>query len=452
MSDIKQFDTKCAVCGHVSKQLVYLSLYCHSSPDLDTHQPGADGIMQVCPNCGFVAGSISDTTDITLDFLNSEAYRTCNSIHFQSEDAENYYRRYLINCKESKKVGSFYSILHVAWECEKAEDYENAAMCRQMALELSEQVMEENPENEDLSAIRADLLRRTEQFQLLVEEYECRIYKRPEINIVISYQMELAKQRDSSRHTIAEAYDNMSRVSIDDVAAHIHDHELPDAEKVLNPTWRIKRRIIEYLVDNKELTTCALGLVETKEGRQHGLHGELVQDENGKEHWVVLCEPRLMMSLYVANKANWIEEKKVYRYSRKVYRAMKRKYSDYDVIILEAKDRYYLYDDDANLVGKVMRERVSKAAQGCNLTYAGYSHERVLENLTKKRLSYVIVHPKSEELYRVNYLEPDEENKMFVNGMPIRQPVPPVSDSDHDEDFDGYDIDEDDFDMDFEED
>ena len=209
MSSIIDIERKCWVCGEMSEQAGLASTNRFGSPDLDLRPPEMERStmewwLEECPHCGYVANDLSEKTDITKDWLKNNQYSSCDNRNFASTLVEKFYKYYLINMINNNHKSAFYAVLHAAWACDDVEDVDNAMYCRQKALEELSQFVVNNDEKETLLLVRADLLRRTRQFDLLVKEYEGQIFSEELLNKIATFQVEKAKKQDTACYTVAD--------------------------------------------------------------------------------------------------------------------------------------------------------------------------------------------------------------------------------------------------------
>lgn len=59
--------------------------------------------------------------------------------------------------------------------------------------------------NENLLLIKADLLRRTGAFKVLITEFEKKTFSEDIMNRVIAFQIDRAKKKDTRRYTVEDA-------------------------------------------------------------------------------------------------------------------------------------------------------------------------------------------------------------------------------------------------------
>jgi len=193
------------------------------SPDLDLRPPQMQrGTMgewiQQCPACGYVSGRIdNDPGKVTKKWLKSKAYTRSDGINFRSGLADQFYKFYKISLLNENTERAFFALLHAAWACDDCEDTANAVRCRSMAVPLLNQVTEEltsgqgDPEEDDsdkkdnLLLIKADLLRRSGQFETLLSEYASRHFENEIMNKVLAFQLAKASEKDTACYTVQYA-------------------------------------------------------------------------------------------------------------------------------------------------------------------------------------------------------------------------------------------------------
>ncbi|WP_407413257.1 hypothetical protein [Methanobrevibacter sp.] len=154
--------------------------------------------VQECPHCGYVASDFEKTPEITEDFLKSDSYRNCDFHKFKHPLSERFYRQYLIASENEEK---FYALLHCAWACDDGEDEENAVMIRKESLKYLDCL----DLNDDMMIQRADLLRRSNQFERVIDEYSAKSFDQDIYNIVCSFEVEKAIEKDNSCYTVEDA-------------------------------------------------------------------------------------------------------------------------------------------------------------------------------------------------------------------------------------------------------
>ena len=207
MSLPKIVTNRCVACGRQSSQTILASTNRFGSPDLDMRPPEMMRStmrwwIQECPHCGYVAEDIGDSCGVATEWLKSEVYKTCDGRSFKSDLAARFYKNYLTNLVYGSKRKAFYAALHAAWACDDAQDVSNAIHCRSCALQALDKMTSTPRVAEELLVVKADLLRRTERFDNLIEEYQSIRLRSDLLNQIIAFEVERAKANDTARYTV----------------------------------------------------------------------------------------------------------------------------------------------------------------------------------------------------------------------------------------------------------
>lgn len=209
MTIIDQFEKSCPVCGKTSMHPVLMSTNSFGYPDLDLRpapmqRDTMDTWLDECPDCGYVASSLENEPEVSLDFLKTDGYITCDGNDFKRDLSKRFYRHYLISKELNNHNSEFFALLHCAWTCDDAED-ELAVKVRKMALKSFENYETENEdEKKNLQVMKADLLRRSLQFEELIEEYENFTSDDELIYFIVRFQLECAIKKDSGCYTVED--------------------------------------------------------------------------------------------------------------------------------------------------------------------------------------------------------------------------------------------------------
>ena len=202
---------KCFICQKESSiEVLGSSNTFGGTPDLDTRPPEMmrstmGWWIHECPHCGYVASSLDNETSITPEFLKSERYTTCAGQNFQYPLAAKFYKDYLIRLEDRDPSGAFNAALNAAWACDDFDTEENACHCRLLALEQLDQLLEKNSSGaDDLVVTRADLLRRTGQFDRLIAEYTSKHFDEELLNKVIAFQLKKAADKDTGCYQLED--------------------------------------------------------------------------------------------------------------------------------------------------------------------------------------------------------------------------------------------------------
>lgn len=202
----------CSVCGKKSRQQVLTSTNRFGAPDLDLRPPEMmrstmGWWIQECPRCGYISDNLETVSGIDRKWLKSKDFRSANGIAFASKLAKKFYKRYLISVADQNIENAF----HAAWSCDDSGDEENAVLCRQAALEQLDLLIAADKEDKECGdedpaetyrLIRMDLLRRTNQFARVIDEYAQVEFSSELLNRVKAFQIERAKQNDPRCYTV----------------------------------------------------------------------------------------------------------------------------------------------------------------------------------------------------------------------------------------------------------
>ena len=211
MTTISNFKMECSVCGETSEQRVLSSTNSFGYPDLDFRPPEMKRStmrfwIQECPNCGYVAGHLSDKLEIPKDFLKTDEYRNCEGFDFKSKLAGKFYKRYLIFNQMKNLEMSLINLQRCAWKCDDEED-PLASDIRKMGIKIINEMLESDIEDkESFILIKADFMRRCGLFDELIKEFEGITLDCDEYNRVIQYQIEKAREKDDACYTTEEIF------------------------------------------------------------------------------------------------------------------------------------------------------------------------------------------------------------------------------------------------------
>lgn len=202
-------EEKCCMCGTTSKQTFLLITSQSGASDLDSRpsEPKRSTMswwVHECPSCGYVSDDLSEDGGVTKEWLKTNAYLTCDNRMFKSELAAKFYKWYLIKIENGRYKSAFYSVLNAAWACDDVQDVENAVYCRTKALEEYRRFAVDKDEKELYAIIKADLLRRTGNFKLLIKEYRWRRFSDKLFDKIRVFQIKKAKQKDTACYTTAD--------------------------------------------------------------------------------------------------------------------------------------------------------------------------------------------------------------------------------------------------------
>ena len=234
MSTFRQVSKYCSVCGSRVETFEY-STNQFGSPDLDLRPPPMERDtmplwIQKCPSCGYTARDISvyknedvphglfrflkkpkDNKETDRAYLASEEYIHCEGLPITSPQCKRFYQYYLLGKKHRIIHEQIAGLLYAIWTCDDEGETELAKSLRRKAVQILDTVSSDNDmEQERNLLLRADLLRRSGQFQKLSDEYRDVSFK-VEINRkILRFELLCAQKRDSDCYTVKQALDRLS--------------------------------------------------------------------------------------------------------------------------------------------------------------------------------------------------------------------------------------------------
>lgn len=173
--------------------------------DLIAHQ------VQHCPACGYCAPDITCEYDHARDVVQTETYRQQSGNPVFPALANHFLCWALIRQATSAYNEAGWAALHAAWVCDDATAIESARQCRRRAFALFQQAQHTRKpfaqEKGVEAAVLADLLRRTEQFDLVaaVCQEGLRQGSKAAVRDVLLFQIELANRRDARCYSVEDA-------------------------------------------------------------------------------------------------------------------------------------------------------------------------------------------------------------------------------------------------------
>jgi len=231
MSTIRSYAVQCAVCGNYSEQTHIMSYTSFGYPDLDFRPPSMyretmEFWVQECPHCGYVNTHLSDPTDLLHEDL-LKIYREIETKFNWEVETEPYVIRLaklkrpnmFVVWKHPKavrfaKLGEMFSqlnqyddaaeqFLRVAWVFDDDQNEQAATYWRKEAIWHIVWQLRDIITMEKRICIYADMLRRTGDFQWLLQLDEYQLKEEIYIQL-FNYQRELSMREDSAAHKISE--------------------------------------------------------------------------------------------------------------------------------------------------------------------------------------------------------------------------------------------------------
>ena len=198
----------CSVCGKKSEHTVITKGNSDGIPDIDLrppepHRSSMKYWVMECPECGYCNGSLETPAEFDRSNLESKEYKTLGGLETENELVSRFVKKALVNIKNRNYTEALQSYLYAAWVFDDEKDDEKAKECRNEALSIMEN-SKVCDDNENMYLLRADLLRRTGQFEKVISDYSERFFQSPLMLIISQYSVKLAKNGDSSVHNMSE--------------------------------------------------------------------------------------------------------------------------------------------------------------------------------------------------------------------------------------------------------
>ena len=215
MSTIYDREFVCSVCGSAKEYLVIGSTNTMGSSDLDTRpaemqRSTMQHWVQVCPNCGYAASAVSEPLACEREFLESDEYKLFPLSEPNSRLTKAFIWAARIDENSQKYASAFWDYLHAAWSADDDNDQYWSKQARLFALTQYDKLGKAD-RTDNLILIRADLLRKTEQFDRLLSEYKGVRFKAGKnnedniLNKIIAFQLQKAKIRNTATFTVSSA-------------------------------------------------------------------------------------------------------------------------------------------------------------------------------------------------------------------------------------------------------
>ena len=211
MSVLQNKQIKCSVCGYSSEQVVVCSTNQIGSPDLDLRPPQMERStlqyhVQECPFCSYANRSIElkPPKGMTLDWLRSEAYQSCDKLNLISMQEKKFYHYYLICKKQNRLANLFYALRDTIWICDDNNDSEIASFLRIKAAPMARKLYKRTL-NPIYKVIECDMLRRAGKFDEVKSFNHVFTFRdRRLLNQILDYERKKAAECNSCCFTIAE--------------------------------------------------------------------------------------------------------------------------------------------------------------------------------------------------------------------------------------------------------
>ena len=219
MTMMTEIEVVCGVCGETSKHYSVQSINVFGSSDLDTRPPETErstieAWVNRCPSCRYCAPDISKASPEAKIILMSDEYQhIVNSDHLPEKALS-----FLASSYMHEQLGALseaaWRAIHAAWVCDDENHHEGSQSCRNRAIILIEQAVENGPaiscQAGATETVAADLLRRSGHFAKALEFIEKAKAEIQEDIIlrILEFQKALIENKDTKAHTMAEALDS----------------------------------------------------------------------------------------------------------------------------------------------------------------------------------------------------------------------------------------------------
>ena len=197
----------CSVCGTESEHKVITKTEDNGIQDMDLrptgeHRDTMEMWVMECPECSYCNGTLETPLDTDRRYLKSREYTTLGGLVTDNVLVSRFVRKALVCLRNRDYAESVKSYLYGAWVADDTENTETAVECRNEAISI----MENSTllDSDDMMLLRADLLRRSGQFEKVISEYSDKRFDNPFTLLMTMYEIELCKKGDSSAHSMAD--------------------------------------------------------------------------------------------------------------------------------------------------------------------------------------------------------------------------------------------------------
>lgn len=192
----------CSVCGGKSTHPVIKKSDASGAPDLDLrpsepHRSSMEYWAMECPHCGYCNDFLTKPADFDHEYLKSDEYTGLGGIRTNNTIASRLIKRAMVNVKNHVLGDAVQSYLYAAWCFDDEGDDENAKKCRMTAVHLIDDNESVFGDNDNFIVLKADLLRRSGEFDRVIREYEGKKFSKIIFTVIAEFQVNLAKKGDS---------------------------------------------------------------------------------------------------------------------------------------------------------------------------------------------------------------------------------------------------------------
>ncbi|MDE6833408.1 MAG: DUF2225 domain-containing protein [Ruminococcus sp.] len=197
----------CSVCGTVSSHTVITKIQSGGVPELDLRPDGEHrNTMELwvmeCPVCSYCNNSLEIPLDTRRRYLRSTEYTTLGGIETDNILVSRFIRKALVNLKNRNYAEAVKSYLYGAWVFDDLKNTASADECRIEAISILEN--SNLTDDDNMMLLKADLLRRTGQFDKVISEYGEKYFDQPFLLLASQYEVRLSRDGDSSAHKMSD--------------------------------------------------------------------------------------------------------------------------------------------------------------------------------------------------------------------------------------------------------
>lgn len=200
----QSYEFTCSVCGKKSSHNIIKNSAAPGAPDLDLrpsepHRSTMEYWVMECPHCGYCNDIIEKPLDPDHHgFLSSEGYLSVNYIVTENALAIKFLKKAMVNASNKQYADAVQSWLYAAWVFDDEGDEENARTCRKCAVTIID-LNQANifSDNENFQILKADMLRRSGEFERVISEYKDKIFSKPIFTVIAAFEVMLAEKKDS---------------------------------------------------------------------------------------------------------------------------------------------------------------------------------------------------------------------------------------------------------------
>ncbi|MDE6671674.1 MAG: DUF2225 domain-containing protein [Ruminococcus sp.] len=197
----------CSVCGTESAHTVITEIQSGDIQEMDLrptgeHRNTMEYWVMECPECKYCNGTLETPLDTDRRYLKSREYTTLGGLKTDNVLVSRFVRKALVCLRNRDYAESVKSYLYGAWVADDTENTETASECRNEAISI----MENSTflDSDDMMLLRADLLRRSGQFDKVISEYSEKYFDNPFILLASQYEVKLSRDSDSSAHSMSD--------------------------------------------------------------------------------------------------------------------------------------------------------------------------------------------------------------------------------------------------------